>query len=63
MAYMIADDSTSSFMNEKEGADSNEATPKDVASLSEACMNDGLLDCEKAASEPTLPDWMMSEVA
>jgi ParB family chromosome partitioning protein len=63
MGYMIATDSPSFFTNDKEEADSDEAIPTDDALQSEACMNDESSDCEEATTEPSLPDWMMSEVA
>jgi ParB family chromosome partitioning protein len=63
MGYMIATDSPSFFTNDKEEADSDEAIPTDDALQSEACMNDESSDCEEATTEPSLPDWMMNEVA
>ncbi len=63
MAYMIATDSPSSFINGKEEADSDEAIPTHDASQSKVCMNNSLSDHEEVTTEPTLPDWMMSEVA
>jgi ParB family chromosome partitioning protein len=63
MAYIIAADSPSSFINGEEETDSDEVNPTDDASQSEACLNDKSSDCEEATTEPSLPDWMMNEVA
>jgi hypothetical protein len=51
MAYMIADNSTPLFTNDKAITDSGKVNPTDNASQSEAI------------TEPSLPEWMMSEVA